>query len=444
MKKILTTLFLAYLKLLAKIQLWKIKPTIIGVTGSAGKTTTRNVLVAILQDRFKLKVSYKANSETGLPLNILGLTMHDYSLLDWLRVTVLAPIKLLTDWQRYNFYLAEMAIDAPHEPKNMSYLLKIVQPTIGIFLNAQPLHSEGFDDLVKTTDPKERRVETIALIAQEKGLMIKHLPKTGTAILNTDDVNVWRFKDLTSAKVIGFGQNEQAKVQVMTIKPSLKGTEFIFRYMGEEHVLFMKQHLLPDHYAYSFASALAVGLSLRVEISKSITKIAANFKLPPGRSSLIAGINGAYILDSSYNASNQPTMDAIKLVDRVTRDKKYALLGDMRELGLESQLEHEKLAALVVKSCDRVMLVGPQMKKFVWPILKKAKTRVDWVDNAYQAADILKTELSAGDMLLVKGSQNTLLLEIAVEKLMAHPEQADQFLCRRGAYWDKQRAKLKK
>jgi hypothetical protein len=84
------------------------------------------------------------------------------------------------------------------------------------------------------------------------------------------------------------------------------------------------------------------------------------------------------------------------------------------------------------------------MKKFIWPILKKAKTRVDWVDNAYQAAEILKTELSAGDMLLVKGSQNTLLLETAVERLMAHPEQADQFLCRRGAYWDKKRAELKK
>ncbi len=443
MKKNTVWLFLTYLRLLAKIQLWKIKPKIIGVTGTAGKTSTAHAIEAILSNHFRLKVSHKANSETGLPLNILGLQMKSYNWLDWLRVALLAPIQLLINWNKYDIYLAEMGIDSPFPPKNMGYLLTIFKPKIGVFLNAQPLHSLNYDVLVKTTDLKQRRQETTKLIAQEKGKMILALPKDGTAVLNTDDVNVFRFKDLTQAKVVGFGQHEQAQVKIRNIQQSLEGTSFEFEFEKEKLKLTLNRLLLPDHYAYSFAAALSVALSLNIDVKDATKDLQQNFKLPPGRASLIKGFNNSYILDSSYNASTKPIIDALKLMDEVSPSRKLALLGDLRELGQEAKLEHEKVATAASKICDRVVLVGPAMKQYVLPVLKSKGIKVDWVENAYQAVEILRQELKPDDMLLVKGSQNTLLLEIAVEKLMAEPDKANVLLCRRGEYWDKKRAKLK-
>jgi UDP-N-acetylmuramoyl-tripeptide--D-alanyl-D-alanine ligase len=201
--------------------------------------------------------------------------------------------------------------------------------------------------------------------------------------------------------------------------------------------------LLPDHYAYSFAAALSVAVSLKINIKEAAKNLQQNFKLPPGRATLIKGLNNSYILDSSYNASTQPVIDALKLIDRVSPGRKLALLGDLRELGQETKLEHEKVARAVAETCDRVVLVGPAMKKYVLPILKQAEITVNWVQTADDAAEMLKQELKPSDMLLVKSSQNTLLLEIAVEKLMAEPEKAEKLLCRRGEYWDKRRAELR-
>jgi UDP-N-acetylmuramoyl-tripeptide--D-alanyl-D-alanine ligase len=312
-----------------------------------------------------------------------------------------------------------------------------------VFLNAQPLHSFNYDILIKASDPKQRRQEATQLIAQEKGKMITALPKNGTAVLNTDDINVFRFKDLTQARVIGFGQNEQAQVKIRNIEQSLEGTNFKFEFEQEKLELTLNELLLPDHYAYSFAAALSVAVSLKINIKEAAKNLQQNFKLPPGRATLIKGLNNSYILDSSYNASTQPVIDALKLIDKVSPGRKLALLGDLRELGQETKLEHEKVARAVAETCDRVVLVGPAMKKYVLPILKQAEITVDWVQTADDAAEMLKQELKPSDMLLVKSSQNTLLLEIAVEKLMAEPEKAEKLLCRRGEYWDKRRAELR-
>ena len=110
---------LYYLRFWARLKLNIIRPDIIGITGSAGKTSCVQAIVAILGDSFRVKVSEKANSESGIPLNILGLTPNDYSVVDWLRLIFLAPIKALTNWEKYDIYLVELGIDSPRVPKNM-------------------------------------------------------------------------------------------------------------------------------------------------------------------------------------------------------------------------------------------------------------------------------------------------------------------------------------
>ncbi len=123
MKKTLTPFFLFYLRFLSKAQLSKIallsritkgkKPVIIGITGSAGKSTLMQTIEAVLKPQFEVKTSSSGNSETGLPLSILDLKIQAYSLIDWLKIAFLAPTKLLTNWQVYDYFIAEMGIDEP-------------------------------------------------------------------------------------------------------------------------------------------------------------------------------------------------------------------------------------------------------------------------------------------------------------------------------------------
>lgn len=442
MKQKFVLILLTYFKHLAKIQLLKNNPTIIGVTGSAGKTSTRNAIHAILKSKRKVKVSYNANSESGIPLNILGLTPINFSPLDWLRLCILAPLKLLTNWEKYDTYLVEMGIDSPLPPKNMSYLLTIVQPVIGVILNAAPMHSEPFDFLVSTNDPQKRRAEITRLIAQEKGKIVTTLPKQATAVITVDQKEIAELQQQTQAQVISFGTIPSATVQAQTYSVALEGTKFSFRYHNKTGSVFFPNQLLPQHYQTTFAAAVSVGIALNIDFAECCSLLEKNYHLPAGRASVIKGSNGSTILDSSYNSSTKPTLDMLELLEAIPSKRKIALLGDMRELGIVAQLEHEKVANKASTICDLVVLVGPQMRQFALPVLTDLHKQVKWFANAYLAAEYLKTVITKGDLLLVKGSQNTLLLEIAVEQLMEEPQLATKLLARRGEFWDRKRAEL--
>lgn len=443
-KKQLYLFLITYLKLLAKVQQLKHQSTIIGVTGTSGKTSTLHALEATLQDFFSLKVSHKANSESGLPIDILGLSISSFSWKSWLKIILLAPWQLILYWPKHQLYIAEMAIDSPHSPKNMSYLLSIIKPHVGIFLNADTTHSETFDHLAVSTNPKQRREEIARLIANEKGKIIQSLPKNGCAILNIDDCNVFSFREKTLVKTISFGKNKNATVKFVEHQPSLAGTIFIFEIEGKRYSTHFKKMALPNHYGYTFCSALSCALFLKIPINKAIWALEKNFHLPTGRATLLESINQSYILDSSYNSSLKPLLDSLKLLNQVAPKRRVALLGDMRELGEQSATDHQEAARAIIKNCDLAVLVGPQMKQHTLPILKKTKLDCCWFASAIKAADYLKKALKKDDLLLVKSSQNTLLLEIAIEQLLANPKQDKKLLCRRGEYWNRKRKQFNK
>jgi UDP-N-acetylmuramoyl-tripeptide--D-alanyl-D-alanine ligase len=442
MKTIFATLLLSYFRLLAQIQLIKTQPRIIGITGSAGKSSTMEAIAAILQEKFKIKVGRKANSESGIPLNILGLSPSNFSLLSWLKLAIQAPLKLLTNWEKYDFYIVEMGIDSPLPPKNMSYLLTILQPEIGVFTSVDAVHSEPFDHLVVGKSLAERRDSLVQLIAAEKGKLTKSLPKNGLAVLNADSAVLMENATPTKAKLMTFGEKHDATIQIDAVNWNKAGTQIVFSTAEEKVTLSLNEYLVPHHYAGTFAAALCVGIYAGLSPYLCCKLLEKNYKLPPGRASLIPAINGATILDSSYNSSAKPTLDFFELIPHIDSKRTLALLGDMRELGSVTQVDHELIAQKAVKVFDEVVLVGPYMLKYAVPILKEKNVDVRWFVNAYLAAEYLKTTLKPDDLLFVKGSQNTLLLEIAIERLMAHPETADGVLCRRGSFWDGERKKL--
>ena len=123
------------------MQLKKIKPFVVGVGGASGKTSLSNFIYLILSEKYKVKQGRGKNSETGIPLDILGLTMKNYNKRDWVKVMIFALINVLFDFRKFDIYIAEMGIDSPLEPKNMSYLLKIIKPDVGVLTNISYEHS---------------------------------------------------------------------------------------------------------------------------------------------------------------------------------------------------------------------------------------------------------------------------------------------------------------
>jgi UDP-N-acetylmuramoyl-tripeptide--D-alanyl-D-alanine ligase len=444
MKKNLAQFILYYLRFFARLQLRKkLFGQIIGITGSAGKSSTRNAIHAVLSSKFRIKTSFKANSESGIPLDILGLAMRDYSLADWLRVCLLAPWQLLTNWQHFDYYIVEMGIDSPDAPKNMDYLLSIIKPNSGVFLGASANHGFAFDHLISTTDPAERRLQITRAIASEKAKLILSLPESGQAYLNGDDSNVMELSQDTRASLRTFGSQSSHHLQLLEVNYQLDSAAAfsIFKFSlhanhgREKFTLQIKDCLLASHFAHSFAAAILIGLEAGLSLSEVKRALEQNFHLPAGRATTIAGRNHSLIIDSSYNASAMA--DMIELVSQLpSKGRKFALLGDLRELGELTESTHQNIAQLAAKNFSHIYLVGDSMQKFALPILRQKKDlKVQHFANAKVAGETIAKLLKKDDLILVKGSQNTIFLEEAVKEMMQEPSKARQLLCRQSQWW---------
>src|ERR1035437_1103612 len=373
MKKRLSIFILWYLRFFAKIQLAKIKPLIIGVGGASGKTSLSNFIYIILEKKFKVKQGKGKNSETGIPLDILGLQLKDYSNREWLKVMILAFLKVLTDWKKYDIYIAEMGIDSPVEPKNMSYLLKIIKPDIGVLTNISLEHSVYFEALINEEDEVKRQKQILELTAAQEGLLLTSLNKEQFAILNIDDENINKVRKEVGAKTMTVSQNDfKADFKIETIKNFVDKFQLNFKAEGKRYEIKITNPL-PTHFAYSFMLAIAVAKAAGIGIIDSIRALENGFSLPPGRMSVFKGIKNTVLIDSSYNnATLVPMLDLLSFVSEVGKQRRrLGIIGDMRELGTMSKLVHEKVAESILTSLDVAILIGPLSQQYILPILKK-------------------------------------------------------------------------
>ncbi|HEX8923962.1 MAG TPA: Mur ligase family protein [Patescibacteria group bacterium] len=411
MKKSVSLIFLNYLRYLARLQLAKISWLqknrgrdfkIVGITGSAGKTSTLLACEAALTPDFKIKTNYGGNSQSGIPLNILGLKTSGFSFTDWLKIALVAPLKLLTDWNSYDVYLVEMGIDGPDQPDNMSYLLKILRPDIGIFLNVNPVHSQAFDKTVPQSFQGASRLQKIlGNIAKEKARLILSLPSSGTAILNPDDPYVMKSSLKTRANILLIHPQDTQSIN-------------------------LRDHVFPEVFRQSLSAALFTALSLGIPENRAVKNIETHLHFPPSRSTLFKGIDNSLIIDSSYNSSPDAAADMLRLLSTYPSPR-LAVLGDMRELGLQSASAHQSLYKQALKSADIIIGVGPETQQYFGP---KAHTFQFW----WQAADYLKNNFKPHSTILVKGSQNTIFLEELIKNILLDPRDASR-LCRQSPYW---------
>ncbi|HSN94984.1 MAG TPA: UDP-N-acetylmuramoyl-tripeptide--D-alanyl-D-alanine ligase [Anaerolineaceae bacterium] len=345
---------------------------VIGITGSVGKSSTKDLTASVLSHRFKtLATSGNQNNEIGLPLTLLRLEKDD-------EVAVL-----------------EMGFYVPGEIK---LLCDLAQPQIGVVTNIGTVHAE--------------RAGSIETIAKGKAELVQALPPSpnGVAILNYDDERVLCMADQTAARVFYYGLNPKADLWADEIESyGLEGIRCRMHYGDEFN--YLTAPLIGAHSVYTMLRAVAVALTLGI----SWDWIFYGLKNTPVRVRIVTSksATGAMIIDDSYNASPDSTLAALNLLNELS-GRKVAVLGDMLELGQYELEGHQRVGLRASEVADELVLVGPRSITTREAALSNEypEKKVHWFANTAAASAYLKTSLHEGDVALIKGSHAMHLEEI--------------------------------
>lgn len=400
-----------YFAFFAKIKLSLWQPRIIVITGSSGKTSLLNLVESQIGDT--ARYSHHANSAFGLPFDILGLKRKTLLLWEWPKLFIFAPFMIFKRSYKQKLYIVEADCDRPGEGK---FLANLLNPEVVLWTNSTKTHSVNFDQLVKLK--KFKNVENA--IAYEFGFFIEKAK--GICIVNADSELIAGQLDRAKATVIKISIKELLEYSVST-----SGTQFEIK---DRKYSF--SCLLPKEFFYAivYTNQLLNYLQLSNNYNYS------SFALPPGRNSLFKGIKNTLILDSTYNSNLSSMKAVLDLFDSVEADKKWAVIGDMIEQGVQEQEEHEKLAEILSKmDLKRIVFLGPRTSEFTYSKLKKTtggKIIMEKFISPKEVLEYLRENISGGEFVLFKGAR---FLEGVIENLLADKNDA-KHLARREKAWE--------
>jgi UDP-N-acetylmuramoyl-tripeptide--D-alanyl-D-alanine ligase len=341
----------------------------VGVTGSIGKSSTKELIAAVLQRRFTTwKSPGNLNNEIGLPLTLLQLdTSHDFA-------------------------VVEMGMYALGE---IRALCEIARPRIGVVTNVGPSHLG--------------RLGSIERIAQAKSELVEALPDDGVAILNGDDPIVRTMAAKTRARVFHYGLRPTADLWADGIEShGLEGIAFDLHYCEEK--LHVRVPLLGRHSVHTALAAASVGLVVGMpwyDILKGLQDVSAQLRLL-----VVPGERGTTILDDTYNASPESSLAALNLLAELS-GRKIAVLGDMLELGSYEEQGHRVVGGRAAEVVEVLIAVGDRGR---W--IGEAAQESGLSEGTYFARDhqeaiaTLRQVMRAGDMILVKGSRGAKMEQV--------------------------------
>lgn len=341
-------------------------PRVIGITGSVGKSSTKELAASVLSRRFiTLKSAGNMNNEIGLPLSLMKLRPeHEVAVLEM------------------GFYV----------PGEIKLLCDIAKPQVGLVTNIGEVHAE--------------RAGSIETIAKGKAELIEALPAApeGLAILNHDDPLVKHMSALTKARVFYYGLTPESHLWADEVEGlGLEGIRCRLHYQGES--IYVKAPLMGRHSVYTLLRAAAIALLEGMNWEWIVYALqSSKVQL---RLSTVRSTNGALLIDDTYNASPASTLAALNLLHDL-EGRKVAVLGDMLELGQYERQGHEKVGIRAAEVADEIVLIGERSKVTQEAILStgfKAE-KVHWFEDALAAAAYLETVLIEGDTTLIKGSHS--------------------------------------
>ena len=426
MKTLIRTIITMIIEAEAKLVLRKYHPKIIAVTGSVGKTSTKDAIFAVVGETLVARKSMKSfNSEIGIPLTILDCENGWSSVSLWIKNILKGALLILTRVHYPKWLVLEIGADKPGDIKRAT---SWVVPDIAVItrFGEVPVHVEFFKS------PEE--------LFEEKANLVKALRPGGMLILNADDKRVLTLREKTKAKSLTYGMNTEAmfrgtNVQIAYEEETPIGTTFKFEYDGNVFPVTMRGFLGAQS-VYSALAALTLGVYLKFNIVDMVERL-SKYISPVGRMRVILGIKGATIIDDTYNSSPIAAEAAVNTLKSIeTRGKKIAVLGDMLELGKFTTDEHKKLGAQAGSFVDVLIAVGPRAKYIVEGAIEgdMSEKNVIEFDDARLAGKYLEGIIGAGDIILVKGSQGV-RMERTVEEIMAEPEHARELLVRQEEEW---------
>lgn len=343
----------------------KFQLKVIGITGSVGKTTTKEVVAEVLSQRYRtLKNVGNLNNEIGLPLTLLSLD------------------------RTYRRAVLEMGFYVPGE---IALLCDLALPHIGVVTNIGTVHAE--------------RAGTQEDIARGKAELVQALPPSpeGVAILNYDDPRVREMASKTKAQVFYYGLNPEADLWADHVNSlGLEGIQFRLHYRNE--VLHLRVPLIGRHSVHTALRSAAVGLVDGLtwqEIVQGLRSEKTQLRLMA-----VQAKSGALILDDTYNASPESTLAALNLLNDMDGNK-VAVLGDMLELGQYERQGHQMVGVRAAQIVDELITVG-ELGRLIAEAAGKAglpSRKITEFDDSQEVIEYLSARLSSDDVVLIKGSR---------------------------------------
>ena len=343
---------------------------IVGVTGSNGKTTTKNLLRAVLEHvgpTVAARASF--NNEVGAPITMLELTPET------------------------RFLVAEMGASAVGE---IARLVRMARPDVGIVLKVGLAHAGEFGGIEQTVRAKSE--------------MVVDLLDTDVAVLNADDPRVVPMADLTAARVVWFGLGTGADVRAVDVTAHARGTDFTVQLAGGESSR-VRFGVLGEHHVTNALAAIAASVELGVPLPAIVQALESVTLAERWRMQVMGGRDGITVINDAYNASPDSMAAALKTLAQVQAPgtRTIAVLGEMSELGEFSGEEHDLIGLLAVRlGISQLVVVGQGARRLHITAINEGSWDGEsaYVETADEAYDLVVSMARPGDTVLVKSSNS--------------------------------------
>ncbi len=426
MKNFFKHLVISILTAEAKMVLNRKKPFVIAITGSVGKTTTKDAIFTVLKNHRKTRKSEKSfNSEIGVPLSVLGLPNAWNNPFLWIKNILDGAFIALFGGAYPEVLVLECGVDRPGDMANLTRWLK---PDIVVMtrLPDVPVHVEFFG--------------TPDAVVAEKLELLKALKPDGVFIYNHDDTKLQGVVAEVRQPAVGFSRYVPSQFtashdQVVYHDDIPVGSTFSIAHLNES-VMIKVMGSVGVQNSYTYAAAAAVAAQFQISLPEVAAALLTH-DCPPGRMRVIPGIKGTCIIDDTYNSSPIAAESALRsLAELRGAKRKIAVLGDMLELGQFSSREHERIGEMIPDCADVLFTIGVRSRKTAEGALERGMSEkvIFQHEDSARAGRELQAFLQPGDIILIKGSQGV-RAERVVEEIMLNPESATSLLVRQDTSW---------
>lgn len=430
------------------------RPFIVAVTGSVGKSSTRQAITALLQAfdaTGRVRASLKNyNNELGLPLTIFQKMAPGRSPLRWLEL-LLTAWRCARGWQKTGVrtWVLEMGAD---KPGDIAYLTSIAQPDIGVVTGVTP-------EDASLPPVHLAKYPSLNALVEEKGTLARQTKTSGTVVLNADDPRVFAMRHHTRAHILTYGETDAADVRILSSCVRSESRAWGLEPVGLDLSLRVyhrrQDYFIPGVFGrgliYAWAAAMAVAEAMDIP-AEIFDGACARFQPLPGRTRILAGKNQVTFFDDSYNAAPAAMLAGLRdlgATSLASGQRRLAVIGEMREIGTEAEQTHRRMGAEAARlGLDILIPCGtfaPVMREGALMNGMKEEQVIMCADTL-ETIPVLDKHLRAGDVVFLKASEGEMIdgvlpkgvrMERVVKAFMLEPDTAPQLLCRQEPAWQR-------